>query len=270
MPRPDDVLQKKVLPIFYVIDTSGSMKGNKIAALNEAMNNSIDILKEKADGGLGVEIKIGVLLFSSGATWKTKNGLVSLEDFAWEDLTAGGVTDLHLALKELGKKLSRSEFLKSDTGFFLPVFIFMSDGAPTDETWKKELEKLNEKNQWFKRGRKIAIAIGEDAELNVLAQVCGAVEAVIQPNDLEGLKKNIVQASVASTMLASQTRMVGDETDGAAIVKAVAENTEDEVNTFEDSDSFESDDTENPSNKENPSNTASSTTTPWFDDNSFD
>lgn len=268
MPRVENDPQKKVLPIFYVIDTSGSMKGNKIAALNEAMNNSIDILKEKADGGLGVEIKIGVLLFSSGATWKTKNGLVSLEDFAWEDLTAGGVTDLHLALKELGKKLSRSEFLKSDTGFFLPVFIFMSDGAPTDETWKKELEKLNEKNQWFKRGPKIAIAIGEDAELNVLAQVCGTVEAVIQPNDLERLKSDIVQVSVASTMLASQSRMVGDETVGAAIGKAVAENTEDEVNTFEDS--FESDDTENPSNKENPSNTASSTTTIWFNDDSFD
>ena len=48
MPRPDGVLAKKVLPIIYAIDTSGSMSGDRIATVNEAMHECEEILREKA------------------------------------------------------------------------------------------------------------------------------------------------------------------------------------------------------------------------------
>lgn len=222
MPRIEGEIVKKVLPIIYVIDTSGSMSGDRIAAVNEAMHECEEILREKAGENPDAEIKIGALKFSSGAQWVTKSGLVSLEDFYWNDVQAGGVTDLGEALKELDFKLSRSAFLISDTGFCLPVIIFMSDGGPTDD-WRKMLKNANEKNKWFQRARKIAIAIG-DADKEVLKELVGNMEAVVQANDLETLKNLIVSVSASASMLAGQSRMAGDEADGSAILSDAMNN----------------------------------------------
>ncbi len=218
MPKTDGVIVKKVLPIIYAIDTSGSMSGERIATVNEAMHECEDILREKAGESPDAEIKIGALKFSSGAQWVTKSGLVSLEDFYWNDVQAGGVTDLGAAIKELESKLSRSSFLVSDTGFCLPVIIFMSDGGPNDD-WQKALKNANANNKWFARARKIAIAIGDDADKDVLKELVGNVEAVVQANDLETLKSLIVEVSVSASMLAGQSRMAGDEADGGAILE---------------------------------------------------
>lgn len=224
MPKPEGVIAKKVLPIIYAIDTSGSMSyDGKIATVNEAMHECEDVLREKAGESPDAEIKIGALKFSSGAQWVTKSGLVSLEDFYWNDVQAGGVTDLGAAIKELESKFSRSAFLVSDTGFCLPVIIFMSDGGPTDD-WQNALKKANATNRWFQSARKIAIAIGDGADKDVLKELVGNGEAVVQANDLETLKSLIVQVSVSASMLAGQSRMAGDEADGAAILDGALDN----------------------------------------------
>lgn len=218
MPEIGGVLAKKVLPIIYAIDTSGSMSGEKIATVNEAMHECEEILREKASESPDAEIKIGAIKFSSGAQWVLKSGLVSLEDFYWNDVQASGVTDLGAAIKELESKLSRSAYLVSETGFCLPVIIFMSDGGPTDD-WQKALKNANANNKWFQRARKIAIAIGDDADKNVLQELVGTSEAVVQANDLATLKSLIVEVSASASMLAGQSRMTGDEANGSAILK---------------------------------------------------
>lgn len=230
MPAVGGVLAKKVLPIIYAIDTSGSMYGERIATVNEAMHECEDILREKAGESPDAEIKIGAIKFSSGAQWVTKSGLVSLEDFYWNDVQAGGVTDLGAALRELDSKLSRSAFLVSETGYCLPVIIFMSDGAPNDD-WEKALKYVKENNKWFARARKIAIAIGDDADKAVLAELVGTSEAVVQANDLETLKSLIVEVSASASMLAGQSRMVGDEAEGKTILDDALQNVEGEVKT---------------------------------------
>lgn len=220
-----DGIPKKVLPIIYAIDTSGSMSGERIATVNAAMHECEDILREKAGESPDAEIKIGALKFSSGAQWVTKSGLVSLEDFYWNDVQAGGVTDLGAAIKELESKLSRSAFLVSDTGFCLPVIIFMSDGGPNDD-WQKALKNANANNRWFQRARKIAIAIGDDADKDVLKELVGNIEAVVQAKDLDTLKSLIVEVSASASMLAGQSRMAGDEADGGAILGDALNNVE--------------------------------------------
>ena len=209
MPAQGTEKIKKVLPIIYAIDTSGSMSGDRISAVNEAMHDCEEVLREKASDLPESEIKIAALEFSSGAKWITKGGLVALEDFYWNDATAGGVTDLGEALKELDSKLSRSAFLVSETGFSLPVIIFMSDGGPTDN-WKKELKAVTDNNRWFKDSRKVAIAIGYDADVEVLKELVGNSEAVIRTNDTEQLKDLIVAVSVSASLLAGQSRVAGD------------------------------------------------------------
>lgn len=224
----DSIIPKKLLPLIYVIDTSGSMQGERIATVNEAMHECEEVLKEKVSEIPDAEIKIGALKFSSGAQWVTKSGLVSLEDFYWNAVQAAGVTDLGEALKELDSKLSRSAFLVSETGYCLPVIIFMSDGGPTDD-WKKALDNINKNNKWFKSARKIAVAIGDAADKDVLSELVGNKEAVVQANDLEALKSLIVAISVSSTMLGSGSRLLGDAADGAAILGDALNNVEGEA-----------------------------------------
>lgn len=176
---------KKVMPVIHVIDTSESMTGDGIAAVYEAMYEWEEFLKEAANEIPGAEIKIGVLRFSSGAQWVTKSGFIPLEDFYWEDMQTNGAADLGAALKELDAKLSRKAFLvseTSETGYFRPVIIFMSNGHPTDD-WRKALEETNKNNKWFQRAVKIAVAIGDDADTNVLLELVGNIEAVVRGAD---------------------------------------------------------------------------------------
>lgn len=197
----------KLLPIIYVLDTSGSMLLNgRISAVNEAMNDTAEVLKKVSANNADAQIMIGVLTFSTGAKWITPHGLIYLEDFYWEDLKAGGMTDLGRALEQLNLKLKPDEFLKSKIGFKLPVIIFMSDGEPTDTDWKQKLETINQENRWFREATKIALAVGDEARKDVLEAITGASEAVIPVTDLESLEKLIRVISVTASKVGSMSR----------------------------------------------------------------
>ena len=174
MVQIDDAFQlhKRVRLIIYVIDTSGAMAGTRIAAVNQAMNETIDVLKNVSAGDPEAELKIGVLQFVRGASWVT-DGLVSIGDFHWNDLTAGGTTDFGAsALDELHKELSRSVILNSEEGCKAPIIIFMSDGSPTDD-YKSALKKISDNNKWFTASTKICLAIDADSDVEVLQEIAG-------------------------------------------------------------------------------------------------
>lgn len=210
---------KKELHIFYVLDTSGSMTGAPIAALNDAMRDTVselaDISKTSADAAL----KLAVMEYNSTCRWVTfgDNGLEDMEDFFWTDLTANGLTNLGEALKELNKQLSRNAMMKSATGNKVPVIIFMSDGYPND-AWEQALNELKN-NKWYQTAIKIAFALGDDADESVLAQVVGSTEAVIKTNDLATFKSMIRIVSVTASLAASTSRTTEGGIDGKKIVK---------------------------------------------------
>lgn len=204
-------MPRKLLPIIYVIDTSGSMKGDKIAAVNEAMRDTLGVLKDVSANNPSAELKVGVLKFATSAEWITKSGLIYLDDYYWNDLEAGGLTDLGAALTELDEKLSRNAFLTSVVGFKAPVIIFMSDGAPTDD-WEVALSKTISSNRWFKVATKIALAVGDLADMGVLAKIVSRPdgtpneEAVIPVTDMDALKKLIRVVSVTASQVGSTSR----------------------------------------------------------------
>ena len=179
---------RKIMTLFYVVDTSGSMTGDKIGSVNSAMEEAITVdLPDISTANDDAEIRVAIMQFSSGCSWITpSSGPIGIGDVIWNDLHVNGLTDLGAACVELDKKLSRNEFLESQTGAYAPVILLFSDGGPTDN-WEKGLEQLK-KNNWFKHAIKIAIAIGEDADKNVLATFTGTPESVIAVNDKHTLK----------------------------------------------------------------------------------
>ena len=197
MPNANETFEipRKVLPIIYVLDTSESMAGERIAAVNEAMNETMEVLRDVSEKDPDVEIKIGVLKFSTNAEWATE-GLILTDDFDGANFQTGGIMNLGHALEELNSKLSRSEFLVSDTGFCVPVLIFIGGGQPTDN-YQQVLDEINATNKWFRCANKIAIAVGEDADRGALEKIVGNKEAVIAVNDVETLKSLLKVASLS-------------------------------------------------------------------------
>ena len=77
-------IPKRVMPIFFLIDTSGSMEGKKIGAVNSAIEELIPDLRHLSESQADSEIKLSVLKFSTGCEWVTP-ALMSLDAFDdWE------------------------------------------------------------------------------------------------------------------------------------------------------------------------------------------
>lgn len=224
---------RKVMTLFYLVDTSGSMSGTRIGTVNSAMEECIPMLQEVAQANDDAEIKVAILQFSSGCSWITpESGPVGLDDLIWNDLQAGGITDFGAALLELDKKLSRNEFLKSQTGAYAPVILLLSDGGPTDD-WEKGLEQIK-KNNWFKNAIKIAIDIESGSEKSVLAAFTGNPEAILDAKDKSTLKKMIHKVSVRASEFQSHSKqseetLSSPEEDAANIVKDVVVDVDDSI-----------------------------------------
>lgn len=207
---PVDQLPRKTLTVFFLIDTSGSMAGGKISSLNVAIRDTLPMLEQISSENTDAEIKIAALQFASGCDWMYPRPL-PVEDFEWNDLDATGLTSLGAAYQELLKKLSQtSGFMQEANASCAPVMILFSDGVPTDDA-KHGLEKLKE-NNWYKAAIKIAVAIGDDANKDVLKDfVNNNSEAVLTVHNVNDLKKMIYLVSVTASQVASKGISVGTD-----------------------------------------------------------
>lgn len=226
---------RPLLPVFFVLDTSGSMTGQPISILNHTMEETISILTNFAASNADAVMKIGLLEFSSGVKWMQPKGLEELGDFEYNKLTAGGLTDLGAALNELDGKLSRKAFLASTTGGCMPIIIFMTDGQPTDN-WMEALTNINKNNKWYKNAIKIGFAVGPQANASVISEIVGNSEAVIQTDNFEIFSKMLQKIAVNSAMIGSKSRTPDQTPSGADIVKTTIEELgeENEVKTASD------------------------------------
>jgi len=193
---------RRTMTLFFVIDTSGSMSGDKIGAVNTAIEEVIPEIKDISECNADATIKIAALSFSTGASWITSEP-VAAENFKWHDIDAEGVTDLGRACLALDEKLSTKAFMNEARGSYAPVILLMSDGEPTDD-YRRGLEQLKN-NNWFKVAIKVAIAIGVDANKEVLMDFTGTSESVIEVHTPGELKKWIKFMSVKSSEIGSSS-----------------------------------------------------------------
>ena len=199
-------VSRRTMTLFFVVDASGSMDGTKMGTLNAAIEEVIPEIRKISGENADAAIKIAVLEFSSGTRWITPAPM-DAEDFTWSFLTADGMTDFGEACKQLNEKLSRKAFMSDVAGSFAPAIFLLSDGEPTDE-YGPALSRLKE-NNWFKKAIKVAIAIGEDANRDVLSEFTGNKEAVLTVHTPEALTKMIRFVSVTASQIGSKSSSVG-------------------------------------------------------------
>ena len=228
----NDEIPRKIMVLFFLIDTSGAMEGTKIGEVNSAIEEILPELADISDSNPDAEVKIAILSFDNEVRWITpETGPVDPGVYVWRDLDAFGLTSMGAAFEELESKLHADKFMKSATSSYAPVIFLMSDGVPTD-TEEKFLSGLNKlkANKWFKSGIKVALGIGQDADLNVLEAFTGTKEAVLQTNNVKKLKAMIQFVSVTSSQIASQSVSGGIKDDGS--VKTKQEQVEEQIQSF--------------------------------------
>jgi uncharacterized protein YegL len=131
---PDGMVRER-LNIYYLLDTSGSMSGQKIQQLNTCMETLKSELEAEGIKN-NVEIVLRVVEFGNndGAEWIEGCSAVSgykIDEFIWTPLPAtGACTPTSAALNKVADALN-AEYLGPRT--LRPVIILVSDGACTDE-----------------------------------------------------------------------------------------------------------------------------------------
>lgn len=197
--RPGGELASRPLHFIWICDASGSMADDgKIQALNNAIREAIPHMRDVADNNPNADVLVRAVSFSSGASWHLSQP-TPVAEFKWEDLSADGVTDMGLALETVAEQLRIPPMSERALP---PVLVLVSDGQPTDN-FDKGLQALLDQ-PWGKKAVRIAIAIGADADHEVLQKFIGHREIrPLQANSPEALVKYIKWVSTAVLKSAS-------------------------------------------------------------------
>ncbi|MBR6242646.1 MAG: VWA domain-containing protein [Ruminococcus sp.] len=200
-------VSKKSLVIFFLIDTSGSMKGTKMGELNTVMEELIPEIRRV--GEADTDVKIAVLTFANSVMWMYSEP-ISIEDFEWTRLRADGVTSMGEAFRELSVRMSRNSFLNSPSLSFAPVIFLMTDGYPSDD-YKSGLKAL-QANSWYKFGLKAALGIGKEANDDMLAEFTGTKDTVVHAYSGGQLAQMVKIIAVTSSQIGSKSMTLSDDT----------------------------------------------------------
>lgn len=198
-------IARQELNLMFVIDNSGSMAGERIGAVNNAIRDIMSIMPEIQEDTSDAEIKISALTFSDTAKWIYSEPK-TVDEFKWKDVSVEGGTDLSRAYDELAKWLTKREKggKMPDLGGLAPIIILMTDGYPTSYDWRAHLESLRKKG-WFKVALKYALAIGIDSDeaMDVLNMFTGNSETVLKVYTAEALRKVIQVIAVTASKVKS-------------------------------------------------------------------
>lgn len=152
------------LPVYILLDTSGSMSGEPIEAVKTGVQSLVSSLRQ--DPYALETAFLSIITFDSSA--KQIVPLTELPQFQMPTIEASGTTALGEAL-ELVAKCRDQEVTKSTAevkGDWKPLVFIMTDGEPTDDFNRGATEF--KKRKW---GMVIACGAGSGANMNILRNI---------------------------------------------------------------------------------------------------
>lgn len=206
----EEGIKKQQLNVIFVIDQSGSMSGEKIGAVNNAIRDVMSIMPEIQEDTVDADIMISALMFSDDTKW-VYEGPKSVADFKWKDISTIGATNYSKTFTELSKYLCKKSNggQMPDIGGVAPIIILMSDGMPTSPDWESKLDTLKKKG-WFKVALKYALAIQIDTKeaMDVLTKFTGNPETVLKVYSAEALRKVIRVIALTASKVKSSSSLI--------------------------------------------------------------
>lgn len=162
------------LPVYLLLDVSGSMAGDPIEAVKHGVRALISELR--GDPQALETAYLSVITFNSSA--RQVSPLTELMLFREPQITAGGATALGAALRLLTDCIKTEVRKSTETqkGDWKPLVFLLTDGAPTDD-WREAAAELKA----TKPANIIACAAGACADTTVLKEI---TESVLLMNNL--------------------------------------------------------------------------------------
>jgi uncharacterized protein YegL len=205
---PGGPISSRPLHFIWILDTSWSMEGEKIGQLNFAIKESLPAMQDTARENPTAEVLVRVVTFSSGARWHLAQS-TPVDQFTWTDVVADGVTDMGKALSLVSEQLRMPPMTDRALP---PVLVLITDGYPTDNFDAGLKALLGE--PWGKRAVRLAIGMGGDTDMGVLAKFIGHNE--IQPLRADNASTLIKYIKWASTVVVKSastplSRRVGED-----------------------------------------------------------
>lgn len=133
-------------PVVLVLDTSASMQGTPIEALNEGLAEFKFDVEQDALASLRVEVS----LITFGSLVQKRQEFVTIDDFTPPILTAAGKTPmgeaLQLALSSLEDR--KNLYRANGVSYYRPWVFLITDGAPTDGAlWQEAIQKVHQQEK---------------------------------------------------------------------------------------------------------------------------
>ncbi len=158
------------LPVYLLLDCSGSMYGEPIEAVKNGVQVLVSTLRQ--DPYALETAYLSIITFDSSA--KQVTPLTELSAFQQPTIEANGCTALGEALSLLATKVDQeiTKTTPEQKGDWKPLVFIMTDGVPTDDI-NKGLADFRKR----KFGMVVACAAGQGADTNILKQI---TECVVQ------------------------------------------------------------------------------------------
>lgn len=201
--RPEGIArQSRPMPLIILADTSGSMRGSKISNLNQALRNLVQDLI--ADEQTSNSILFSLITFDDLV--KELIALQPVTKVKIPELSAKGQTSLGQAFRMVLAQLSDKQRIPE--GSLVPTIVLASDGQPTDG-WQQPLEELK-KHRRAGQAVRLALAIGDDADMNVLQQFVTSefpVQKADQPDKIKTFFRYVSQVSMSQSKSQGQAAL---------------------------------------------------------------
>jgi uncharacterized protein YegL len=166
-------------PVILLLDTSGSMIGEAMNALNQGVN----LFKENIQADTKASLSVEVALITFGPV-KLVQDFVTIDQFTPPTLVADGVTPMGEAIEYALDLLTTRKAVYQENGiqYYRPWIFMITDGAPTDP-WQDAAARIHQ-GEADRKFCFFSVAV-EGADLKTLAQIAPSDRPPVLLNGLD-------------------------------------------------------------------------------------
>lgn len=196
------------LPVYLLMDTSGSMLGEPIEAVKSGLQMLLSTLRQ--DPHALETAYLSVIGF--GTTAEILVPLTELAAFQAPTLTASGTTSLGAALRLLATQIDAevTHTTPDVKGDWKPLVFLMTDGSATDD-WRAGLAELRKR----KTGPVIVCAAGGSADESALKEI-SEIAVKLETADSATIKAFFKWVSASISVGSQKVEQGGKEVTGLA------------------------------------------------------
>ena len=194
------------LPVYVLLDTSGSMMGEPIEAVKNGVQLMVSSLRQNPQA---IETAfLSIITFNSNANQVVP--LTDLSSFQTPDIQASGTTALGGALELVSTCIDNevASTTVESKGDWKPLVFIMTDGIPTDNI-QQGLEELKKRHTAII----VACAAGSGADTSVLKQITDNVVS-LDTADSQSISKFFAWVTASIGVTSSKVEDSGKEATG--------------------------------------------------------